>query len=177
MARRLARGGHHVTAFNRSTERAHAVAREESQVTAVETLGEIAPKMSPPRTAWIMVPAGDATDEMIDALLQVLSPGDTLIDGGNSYYADTLTRAARISRQGIHFIDVGTSGGIWGLREGYSMMIGGEEDAVERLRPLFETLAPAQDRGWGYVGPVGAGLCHHNLVTGYGNDGQDVVRR
>ncbi len=107
---------------------------------------------------------------MIDSLLDILSPGDTIIDGGNSNYKDTMRRAARVAARGLHFVDVGTSGGVWGLTEGYSMMVGGEEAVVERLRPVFETLAPAPDKGWGRVGPGGAGhfvkMVHNGIEYG-----------
>jgi 6-phosphogluconate dehydrogenase len=170
MARRLARGGHRVIAFNRSPETALALATEEPGVSAVTALEELAEQLSPPRAVWIMVPAGDATEEMIDALLDILAPGDTLIDGGNANYRDTQRRAGKIGARGLHFVDVGTSGGIWGLVEGYSLMIGGETQVTEWLRPLFETLAPAAERGWGHVGPNGAGhfvkMVHNGIEYG-----------
>ena len=170
MARRLARGGHRVVAYNRSPEKAMALAEEEANVTAVESLQGISTQLSPPRTAWVMVPAGSATEQTVDALLDVLAPGDVIVDGGNSNYKDTLRRAARVSERGLHLVDVGTSGGVWGLAEGYSMMIGGEEEIVERLRPILETLAPAPDMGWGRVGPSGAGhfvkMVHNGIEYG-----------
>jgi len=106
---------------------------------------------------WIMVPAGEATDEVIDGLASRLAPRDTLIDGGNSNFRDTIRRSERLSGRGIDFLDVGTSGGTWGLNEGYCLMIGGDPGVVERHRPFFESLAPSPDTGWGHVGPVGAG--------------------
>ncbi|MFB0537292.1 MAG: phosphogluconate dehydrogenase (NAD(+)-dependent, decarboxylating) [Anaerolineae bacterium] len=170
MARRLARDGHRVVAYNRTPEKAYALADEEPNVVAVTPLEEVAAQLTPPRAAWVMVPAGDATEQTVDALLDILSPGDTIIDGGNSNYKDTMRRAAKAANRGLHFIDVGTSGGVWGLAEGYSMMIGGEKGVVERLRPVFETLAPAPDKGWGYVGPSGAGhfvkMVHNGIEYG-----------
>lgn len=170
MARRLARDGHRVVAYNRSPEKAYALADEELNVVAVTALEEMAAQLAPPRAAWVMVPAGDPTEQMVDALLDILSPGDTIIDGGNSNYKDTMRRAAKVAEKGLHFVDVGTSGGVWGLAEGYSMMVGGEEGVVERLRPVFETLAPAPDKGWGYVGPSGAGhfvkMVHNGIEYG-----------
>lgn len=170
MARRLARSGHRVVAYNRSPEKALALADEEPNVAAVESLGEISAQLSPPRTAWVMVPAGSPTEQTVDALLDVLAPGDTIVDGGNSNYKDTLRRATKVSEKGLHLVDVGTSGGVWGLAEGYSMMIGGEEKVVERLRPVFETLAPGPDEGWGRVGPSGAGhfvkMVHNGIEYG-----------
>ena len=110
------------------------------------------------------------TDTTIDALLPLLHAGDTLIDGGNSNYKDTLRRAGSLAEKEIHYIDAGTSGGVWGLEQGYSLMIGGDKAAVERMRPIFETLAPAPDRGWGRVGPVGSGhftkMIHNGLEYG-----------
>jgi 6-phosphogluconate dehydrogenase len=170
MARRLARGGHRVIVYNRTVDKAIALAQEEATVEAVESLEEIAEKLVAPRTAWVMVPAGAPTDHMVDALLGILAPGDIIIDGGNSNYKDTLRRAETVSASGMHFVDVGTSGGIWGLAEGYSMMVGGEKEPVEWLRPLLETLAPGADQGWGHVGPSGAGhfvkMVHNGIEYG-----------
>ena len=170
MARRLARGGHRVVAYNRTPEKALALAAEESGIQAVTSLPELADALAPPRAVWMMVPAGDATEEMLRLLLEVLAPGDLIVDGGNSNYKDTLRRAEWVRRQGLHFVDVGTSGGVWGLAEGYSLMVGGDAEAVERLRPALETLAPAPDRGWGHVGPSGAGhfvkMVHNGIEYG-----------
>jgi 6-phosphogluconate dehydrogenase len=117
-----------------------------------------------------MVPAGKITDDTVDALLPLLARGDTVIDGGNSNYKDTLRRAAVYAANELNYVDCGTSGGVWGLQEGYSMMIGGEEHVVESLRPIFETLAPAKTAGWGRVGPVGAGhftkMIHNGIEYG-----------
>jgi 6-phosphogluconate dehydrogenase len=104
-----------------------------------------------------MLPAGDATEDCVSSLTQLLRPGDTILDGGNAHYNDSVRRAAALVTRGIDFIDVGVSGGIWGLREGYSLMVGGEVDAVDRHRPVFEALAPAPNAGWGHVGRAGAG--------------------
>jgi 6-phosphogluconate dehydrogenase len=117
-----------------------------------------------------MVPSGDATEAVINELGDLLSPGDTIIDGGNTYYKDDIRRAAALDLKGIHYLDAGTSGGVWGLAEGYSLMIGGNQDVVERLSPIFETLAPEADKGWGRVGPVGAGhfvkMIHNGIEYG-----------
>jgi 6-phosphogluconate dehydrogenase len=170
MARRLARGGHRVVAYNRSPDKAVALAREEPHVEAAQTLAELAVRLAAPRIAWVMVPAGDATESAIAELLAILVPGDVIVDGGNSNYKDTIRRAAQVEAQGLSFVDVGTSGGVWGLAEGYSMMVGGKQVAVERLRPALETLAPAPDRGWGHVGPSGAGhfskMVHNGIEYG-----------
>jgi 6-phosphogluconate dehydrogenase len=117
-----------------------------------------------------MVPAGNPTESTVNALAQRLSPGDIIIDGGNSIYKDSQHRAAVLKEQGLYFVDVGTSGGVWGLAEGYSMMVGGEDDAVDQLRPALETLAPGTDMGWGHVGPAGAGhfvkMVHNGIEYG-----------
>ena len=117
-----------------------------------------------------MVPAGDTTEQMIDTLLGVLQPGDIIVDGGNSNYRETIRRAKKIAERGLHMADVGTSGGIWGLAEGYSLMIGATKEVAARLRPIFETLAPGADMGWGHMGPNGAGhfvkMVHNGIEYG-----------
>ncbi len=183
LARRLARGGHRVVAYNRTPDKAYGLAKEQAGITAAESLNQLAAKLHPPRIAWIMVPAGEATERTIDELLGTMSAGDVIIDGGNSYYKDTMRRAARVRAEGLHFVDVGTSGGIWGLTEGYSMMIGGEEAVVKGLHPIFETLAPAHDKGWGRVGPNGTGhfvkMVHNGIEYGLMEafaEGFDIMR-
>jgi 6-phosphogluconate dehydrogenase len=170
MARRLATGRHEVIVYNRTVEKALSLARAEPRVSATKSLEELAEKMTPPRAVWTMVPSGGATEEMIDRLLGVLSPGDTIIDGGNSHYVDTVRRAAKVKAKRVNFVDVGTSGGIWGLKGGYSLMVGGDEKPVARLRPVFETLAPGRSKGWGHVGPSGAGhfvkMVHNGIEYG-----------
>ncbi len=136
----------------------------------VDSLEQLVDKLAAPRAVWLMVPAGDPVDKTIQALLPYLRSGDAIVDGGNSYYKDSMRRSAQLRERGLHFADVGTSGGIWGLAEGYSLMVGGEKNAVERLRPIFEALAPAPDRGWGHVGPSGAGhftkMVHNGIEYG-----------
>ncbi len=170
MSRRLARGGHQVVIYNHTFEKARALAAEEPNVTAAASLGEAAERLDPPRACWMMVPAGDPTEQTIDALLGVLAVDDVIVDGGNSNYHDTLRRAGEVSGRGLHLVDVGTSGGVWGLAEGYSMMVGGDEEVVERLRHIFETLAPMPDKGWARVGPSGAGhfvkMVHNGIEYG-----------
>ncbi|MCX7756584.1 MAG: decarboxylating 6-phosphogluconate dehydrogenase, partial [Anaerolineales bacterium] len=130
----------------------------------------LAAALPAPRVAWVMVPAGAATDAVIEELSALFAPGDTIIDGGNTFYKDDIRRAAALKEKGIRYVDVGTSGGVWGLKEGYSLMIGGDPEAVAPLRPLFETLAPAPDKGWGHVGGVGAGhfvkMIHNGIEYG-----------
>jgi 6-phosphogluconate dehydrogenase len=155
MARRLMRGGHAIVGFDPQAEARQALAEDGAQT--VDSLAALVAGLPAPRTVWMMVPAGAITEDTVTALSSLLQAGDTLVDGGNANYKDTLRRAEKLASQQVHYIDCGTSGGVWGLAEGFSLMIGGDEAAVERLRPVFETLAPAKDRGWGRVGPAGAG--------------------
>ncbi|MGB7168329.1 MAG: decarboxylating 6-phosphogluconate dehydrogenase [Acidobacteriaceae bacterium] len=168
MAERLRLVGHKVVGFDFSAE---AVKRlTESGSTGVSTLEELAKHLAAPRAIWLMVPAGKPVDETIAKLKPLLQKGDTLIDGGNSNYQDTRRRHHELKAEGFNFVDVGTSGGVWGLKEGYSMMIGGDDAVVERLYPIFQTLAPAKDKGWGHVGPAGAGhfvkMVHNGIEYG-----------
>jgi 6-phosphogluconate dehydrogenase len=168
MTTRLLGKGHRVVAYDVKAEAVQAAAS--GGAIGVRTLDEVAGKLSPPRAVWVMVPAGKPTDDTIAALADRLSPGDIVVDGGNSNYKDTMRRAAALEEKGLRFVDVGTSGGVWGLTEGYSMMVGGEEAAVERLRPILESLAPANDKGWGRVGPSGSGhfvkMVHNGIEYG-----------
>jgi 6-phosphogluconate dehydrogenase len=168
MAQRLMRGGHKVVGFDPAD--AARTALEQKGAQSAATLEQLVGKLQAPRVIWLMVPAGAITDGTITGLLPLLSAGDTIIDGGNSNYLDTMRRAAAVAKAGINYVDSGTSGGIWGLAEGYSLMIGGDEAVVERLRPIFETLAPAKDQGWGRVGPVGSGhytkMIHNGIEYG-----------
>jgi 6-phosphogluconate dehydrogenase len=170
MSRRLSRAGHRVVGYTLDFGEALAIEGDEGNVIAVKTMVEQVEKLARPRTCWIMVPAGKATDAVIESLLELLDPGDVIIDGGNSNYKDTLRRAEKIEESGIRFLDVGVSGGIWGLKQGYSMMVGGNEEVVDRLRPIFEALAPDPDKGWGHVGPNGAGhfvkMVHNGIEYG-----------
>ena len=168
MATRLARGGHRVVGYART----EATVQEAITLGAegAHTLEEAVSKLEAPRIIWLMIPAGKVTDETIEHLTTLLEAGDIVIDGGNSNYKDSVLHAAMLEPKGIEFVDCGTSGGIWGLAEGYSLMIGGKPEVVERLRPIFETLAPAADKGWGYVGPHGAGhyvkMIHNGIEYG-----------
>jgi 6-phosphogluconate dehydrogenase len=170
MVRRLARGGHHVLVYDRLLELGQGLAQAEPNVVPATSLTDMANRLTPPRAVWIMVPAGNATEETFGQLLQVLAAGDTVIDGGNSNYKDSQRRAQAALAQRLDFLDVGTSGGIGGLANGYSLMVGGDKAAVEHLRPIFETLAPAADRGWGHVGPSGSGhfakMVHNGIEYG-----------
>jgi 6-phosphogluconate dehydrogenase len=168
MAERLVRGGHRVVGFARNPSSRKGV--EEKGAESAPTLDGLVAKLAPVRALWLMIPAGAAVDETITELLPKLSAGDILVDGGNSNYKDTLRRAELLGRRKIQYVDCGTSGGVWGLAEGYSLMIGGDTTAVERMRPIFETLAPAADRGWGRVGPAGSGhfakMVHNGIEYG-----------
>jgi 6-phosphogluconate dehydrogenase len=168
MAQRLVRGGHHVVGFD--PQPAARKRSEENGADSAASLDALVTKLQPPRALWMMVPAGGITDNTVAALSPLLAAGDTLVDGGNSNYKDTLRRARMLAGKKIHYVDSGTSGGVWGLDEGYSLMIGGDQAVVERLRPIFSTLAPAPDRGWGRVGPVGSGhftkMIHNGIEYG-----------
>jgi 6-phosphogluconate dehydrogenase len=168
MAERLLRAGHRVVPYARRAEALERFRQLGGEgVTAFPALME---RLSLPRTIWMMIPAGDPVDQTIQTLIPLLAADDLIVDGGNSYYKDTIRRAGLLREHSLHYVDVGTSGGIWGLTEGYSMMVGGERDIVERLRPVLETLAPAPDRGWGHVGPHGAGhfvkMVHNGIEYG-----------
>jgi 6-phosphogluconate dehydrogenase len=168
MATRLLDAGHDLVVFDVAPEAAAPLA--ERGATAVASLQEFAERLAPPRVVWLMVPAGAVTEATVQTLTPLLEGGDLLVDGGNSLYKDSVRRAAELGELGIDFVDAGTSGGIWGLREGYSLMVGGSDDAVARVRPLLESLAPAPDRGWAHVGPAGAGhfvkMIHNGIEYG-----------
>lgn len=168
MTKRLVAGDHRIVAFDRSAEAVRAVAADGA--TAAASLEDLKSRLVAPRAVWVMVPSGDPTEETIAALEELLEAGDLVIDGGNSNYRETMRRADRLADAGIDLVDCGTSGGVWGREEGYCLMVGGPRGAVERARPLFETLAPAADRGWARVGPAGAGhfvkMIHNGIEYG-----------
>jgi len=168
MAQRLLRGGHEIVGFD-PAETARKLLEEQGAQTAT-SLESLVGKLKAPRVLWLMVPAGAITDSTITALTPLLASGDCIIDGGNSNYRDTQRRAAALAARQINYVDSGTSGGVWGLAEGYSLMIGGDKAVVDRLRPIFETLAPAADKGWGHVGAVGSGhytkMIHNGIEYG-----------
>ena len=166
MALRLLRGGHRVVVYDRDPAAAEAL-KAEGGVPA-RTLENVVSQMTAPRHIWLMVPSGAPVTQTIESLAPLLAKGDTIIDGGNSNYHDSVARAASLSAQGLHFLDAGTSGGIWGLENGYCLMIGGEEDAFRRMEPAFKTLAP--ENGYAYMGPSGAGhyvkMVHNGIEYG-----------
>lgn len=168
MAERLRLDGHKVVGFDFSAE---AVKRlTDSGSKGVSSLEDLVKNLTVPRAIWLMVPQGKPVDETIAKLKPLLQKGDTFIDGGNSNYQDSQRRYRELKPEGFNFVDVGTSGGVWGLKEGYSMMIGGDNDAVERLYPIFQALAPGKEKGWGHVGPAGSGhfvkMIHNGIEYG-----------
>jgi 6-phosphogluconate dehydrogenase len=184
MARRIMRGGHQVVAF--ATNPAAVTQLQGEGATGTTTLDDFVAKLGRPRVAWVMVPAGGPTEQVVNDLAARMEPGDTIIDGGNSYFKDDVRRAKALKPQGIRYVDVGTSGGVWGLERGYCLMCGGEPDAIARLAPIFTTLAPGMgsiprtpgrekiagtaEQGWLQCGPVGSGhfvkMVHNGIEYG-----------
>ena len=168
MAERLRLGGHQVVGFDFSKEAVEKLSATGSK--GVSSLEELVKGMQAPRAIWMMVPSGDPVDETMAKLEPFLEKGDIFIDGGNSNYKDTQRRHATCKEKGFEYVDCGTSGGVWGLKEGYSLMIGGDETVVDHLKPIFETLAPTPTSGWGRVGPSGAGhfvkMVHNGIEYG-----------
>jgi len=168
MTTRLLGDGHEVVVTDLNED----AVQKASDAGAIPASGleDLVSKLESPRIVWVMVPAGDPTESTVMQLSDLVDEGDIIIDGGNSNYKETQRRAETLKERGVHFVDVGTSGGVWGLSEGYSMMIGGEEAVVTSLSPIFETLAPSADTGWGYVGPNGSGhfvkMVHNGIEYG-----------
>jgi 6-phosphogluconate dehydrogenase len=168
MAQRLLLGGHRVVTYDQSQE---AVLASESRGSAgAASLEDLVGQLAQPRAVWVMVPAGQPTEDTIDSLVPLLSRGDIVLDGGNANYKDSMRRGKKLPEHGLDFMDVGTSGGVWGLTEGYSLMIGGKKEAFQRLEPIFQTLAPGEDKGYSHVGPIGAGhfvkMVHNGVEYG-----------
>jgi 6-phosphogluconate dehydrogenase len=196
MARRLTAGGHQVVAWDQRAEAIEAIARE--GVAPAGSLDDLVGRLTPPRTIWIMVPAGAATETTVAALAQRLDRGDAIVDGGNTYFKDDIRRARELATRGVDYVDVGTSGGVWGARRGYCLMIGGPSGTVTRLTPLFRTLAPGQGavapaeglrggttahEGFLHCGPAGAGhfvkMVHNGIEYGLMQsyaEGFDILR-
>jgi len=168
MARRLLRSGHEVMAYNRSPKPVADIVAEGAK--GAGSLQALVEALDPPRAVWTMVPSGDATEAMVNTLLDLLSPDDTLIEGANSYFRDSQRRAKAAAERNILFLDAGTSGGIWGLEAGYCLMVGGDRKAYDRLLPALKSLAPGEDRGYAYMGPAGAGhfvkMVHNGIEYG-----------
>ncbi|HEX5354260.1 MAG TPA: decarboxylating 6-phosphogluconate dehydrogenase [Rhodanobacteraceae bacterium] len=168
MSQRLMKAGHEVIGFDPNDKARKALTDAGGQ--AIDSLDKLIGTLQAPRAVWVMVPAGKVVDQTVDALAGKLAKGDVVIDGGNSNYKDDQRHAAQLAGKGIDFVDCGTSGGVWGLKEGYSMMVGGDEKVVAHLQPIFEALAPGKDKGWGRVGPVGSGhfvkMVHNGIEYG-----------
>ena len=184
MARRLMRAGHQLVVYDLGADAVKALEKEGAKGSS--TLKDFVSKLAAPRAAWIMVPSGAPTEETVESLAQVMERGDTVIDGGNSYFKDDVRRAEMLERRGLHYIDVGVSGGVWGLERGYCLMIGGPEEIVQRLDPIFKTLAPGRggiertpgrakqegtaEEGYLHCGPVGSGhfvkMVHNGIEYG-----------
>lgn len=169
MARRLCRGGIEVVGYNRSMEIINTLAEEEGLIPAA-TLSEVVGKLTSPRVIWLMLPAGDATEQAIHELIPMLAKGDVIVDGGNSNFHESERRGKLCAERGVGFMDAGTSGGIWGLANGYCLMVGGDAEVVKHAVPALKVLAPEPDRGWAHVGPVGAGhftkMIHNGIEYG-----------
>jgi 6-phosphogluconate dehydrogenase len=179
MTQRLLQGGHQVLVFDRSDEAMQAIASKGAKKSS--SLQDLGQKLKAPRIVWLMIPSGPPIDDTIQQLQGTLSPGDIIVDGGNSNYRDSVRRAERLQTQQIEFLDAGVSGGVWGLKEGFCLMIGGKEPVFKQLEPIFKTLAPSE--GYAYVGPSGAGhyskMVHngieYSLLQGYA-EGFEVLK-
>jgi len=169
MARRLLRAGHAVVGYNRTQAVAEEIQKEDGLI-PVDSIQAAVEQLVSPRVVWLMLPAGEVTGQTLQELQGLLSKGDIIVEGGNSNFNDTMRRAASLASAGIHLVDAGVSGGVWGLAEGYSLMLGGDKQVVAGLRPIFESLAPAPDKGWGWVGPHGSGhyvkMVHNGIEYG-----------
>jgi 6-phosphogluconate dehydrogenase len=167
--RRLARAGFPVCGYDLSAD-ARASLSGDAGVSVASDLAGAVGALRAPRAVWIMLPSGKITEETIQSVAALLAPGDVIIDGGNTDYHDTLRRADQLKARGLHFVDVGVSGGVWGLESGYGLMFGGAKEAVDPLMPLFQALAPAKDQGWVYCGPPGSGhftkMVHNGIEYG-----------
>ncbi|MFN2309439.1 MAG: phosphogluconate dehydrogenase (NAD(+)-dependent, decarboxylating) [Gammaproteobacteria bacterium] len=169
MVRRLRRGGIEVVGYDRDRAVVEMLAQE-VDMRAADGLGDLVAKLPAPRVVWVMLPAGEITEHTLGELRGLLQAGDLVVDGGNANYHDSQRRGAWLAEQGIEFIDAGTSGGVWGLENGYCLMVGGRAAAVALLEPALKVLAPAQDTGWAHVGPIGAGhftkMVHNGIEYG-----------
>ena len=169
MARRLTQGGIEVVAYNRTYSVTEELA-DETGLEATDSMADAIARLPSPRVVWLMLPAGHITGEYVDGALLHMQEGDVLVDGANSNYRDSMRRAEKAAEKGVHFVDAGVSGGIWGLKNGYCVMVGGDEEVVKCIEPALKVLAPAPDRGWAHVGPVGAGhytkMIHNGVEYG-----------
>ncbi len=169
MARRLSKGGMDVVAWNRSYDVTVELAQE-CGLTPASSLTDLVGELDTPSIVWLMLPAGDATQAAIEEIVPMLAPGDILVDGANAFYKDSQRRGEELRALGIHFVDAGVSGGVWGLANGYAMMVGGDDEAVKQLEPFIKVLAPAADKGWLHCGPTGSGhfvkMVHNGIEYG-----------
>ena len=169
MARRLKRGGVELAAYNRSFDTAQEL-ESETGIKACETLPQLVKQLSSPRIVWLMLPAGGATQQALDQLAGLLAKGDVIVDGANAFYKDSISHAAQLAEKGIGFVDAGVSGGVWGLENGYALMVGGDNAVVKLVQPYLEILAPGKDRGWLHCGPAGSGhfvkMIHNGIEYG-----------
>ncbi len=169
MARRLCRGDIEVVGFNRSRDIIEQLATEEGMIPA-DNLADAVNQLPSPRVVWLMLPSGAPTENTLQELIPMLDQGDIVVEGGNSNYHDSQRRGEMLAEHGIGYVDSGTSGGVWGLKEGYCLMVGGEKEHIDTVEPVLKTLAPATDRGWAHVGPVGAGhftkMIHNGIEYG-----------
>jgi len=168
MAQRLLGAGHSIVAYDAAKEAMDAVVGHGAA--PAHSISDLISQMPPPRAVWVMVPSGEASEKTITELATELSSGDIVLDGGNSYYKDSVRRADFLAEKGLHFLDVGTSGGVWGLTEGYCLMIGGAEQSFRHLEPIFQALAPSPQQGYAHVGPSGSGhfvkMVHNGIEYG-----------
>ncbi len=169
MARRLHFKGLEVTVYNRHTEKATDLAKE-TGMHAAESLEALVQALPARRIVWLMLPAGEATQSHIDSILPLLNKGDILINGANAFYEDSVAQSKKVEAAGVYYIDAGVSGGVWGLQEGYALMVGGSQEAVAQVTPFLEALAPGADKGWLHCGPVGSGhfvkMVHNGIEYG-----------
>ena len=169
MARRLRRANIEVVGFSRNSAETEALASECGLLPA-ESAAALVEQLDAPRLVWLMLPAGDVTESYVQDMRKLLQPGDVLVDGANSFYKDSMRRGELLAEAGIDFVDAGVSGGVWGLENGYALMVGGSDDAFARVRPIIETLAPGPDKGWIHTGPVGSGhfvkMIHNGIEYG-----------
>ena len=169
MSRRIARAGHKVVAWDRALEARTALSNE-PRVVAAATLEALVSNLPAPKIVWLMLPAGAPTEDTLRTLVPLLSRGDIVVDGANAMYRDSQRHAAELGAHGIRFVDAGVSGGVWGLENGYGLMVGGDDAAIQAIKPVLQALAPAPDRGWAHCGPVGAGhftkMVHNGIEYG-----------
>ena len=168
IAMRLQFGGHRVVAYDRDPDtRSHAA---DNGLQTTDTIEHLAEQLTRPRVIWVMVPSGNPTEATISALIDVLDEGDVVIDGGNSHYKESMRRGAELQRHGMQMLDAGVSGGVWGLTEGFCLMVGGDDDAIAKVEPAFRTLAPSSENGYSHVGPLGSGhfvkMVHNGIEYG-----------